>query len=402
MKKILDITLVVMLVLTAFLTSCKLVQSGKSDGGDLKENEYAVIQTGIKEINKYGHIVLEVTPDEMTGLGYAVTDVISVKIGGELQLEMPIVLEYSDVDSGALLCRFKLKADESSVLLTINLGNIVTEYGIAEMNAVDHAPGYEIIRKDGYSLATPVVISMAKKGGYADEYILHTYASSMSNERSDYPELSDAEFANFRAVSVTGIRENALYRTSSPINPAIGRSAYADAALDSFGIKTIINMADNDEIMRSYPDFDDTNYSKRNVLALNMGMSVHEEDFRQKLAVAFRFIAANEAPYLIHCKEGKDRTGFAVAVLECLAGASLEEIVADYMLTYYNFYGVKANTVQYETIAKANILTSLSAELEVDLSDETAELSARAYDYLTRIGMTGEEIEKLKERICSL
>jgi len=53
----------------------------------------------------------------------------------------------------------------------------------------------------------------------------------------------------------------------------------------------------------------------------------------------FRFIIANDGPYLIHCTEGKDRAGFVSAVLEALMGADLQEIVADYMKSYENYYG---------------------------------------------------------------
>lgn len=47
----------------------------------------------------------------------------------------------------------------------------------------------------------------------------------------------------------------------------------------------------------------------------------------------------NERPYYIHCVEGKDRTGFVLAVLEGFASATYEEITSDFMKSYYNFYG---------------------------------------------------------------
>ena len=52
---------------------------------------------------------------------------------------------------------------------------------------------------------------------------------------------------------------------------------------------------------------------------------------RTGFAEGLRFFIANDGPYLIHCNEGQDRTGFSVAILECLMGASEEEVVADYM-----------------------------------------------------------------------
>jgi protein tyrosine/serine phosphatase len=65
-----------------------------------------------------------------------------------------------------------------------------------------------------------------------------------------------------------------------------------------------------------------------------------------------RFISETEGPYLIHCKEGKDRTGFVIAVIECLAGASWQEIKEDYLKTYINFFKIETSDPLYERIAE--------------------------------------------------
>ena len=38
--------------------------------------------------------------------------------------------------------------------------------------------------------------------------------------------------------------------------------------------------------------------------------------------------------------EGKDRTGYVCALLEGLCGATYDEIVADYLITYDNYYQI--------------------------------------------------------------
>jgi protein-tyrosine phosphatase len=49
---------------------------------------------------------------------------------------------------------------------------------------------------------------------------------------------------------------------------------------------------------------------------------------------AFAALAAGaDAPILVHCTAGKDRTGFTVAVLQSLAGVSRLEVLADYEAT---------------------------------------------------------------------
>ena len=49
-------------------------------------------------------------------------------------------------------------------------------------------------------------------------------------------------------------------------------------------------------------------------------------------------MASHEGPYLIHCTEGKDRTGFVSALLECLIGAGAES----YLLST----GISSETIQ--------------------------------------------------------
>ena len=44
------------------------------------------------------------------------------------------------------------------------------------------------------------------------------------NNREDYPELTDEQFANFRNIATTGMGAGILYRSSSPINPELGET----------------------------------------------------------------------------------------------------------------------------------------------------------------------------------
>lgn len=54
-------------------------------------------------------------------------------------------------------------------------------------------------------------------------------------------------------------------------------------------------------------------------------------------AVFARLLASDARRVLVHCSAGKDRTGFAVAMLQLALGAALEDIEADYLLSarYY-------------------------------------------------------------------
>ena len=219
-----------------------------------------------------------------------------------------------------------------------------------------------------------------------------------SEKREDYPELTDAEFANFRMITTTGIGEGKLYRSSSPVNPEINRNKYADAAAKEAGVKTFVNLADNDETMRGYEGFAESYYAGQKIVALNMGVDFSADEFKAGLADGIRFIAANEAPYLVHCNEGKDRAGFTSAMLECLMGASVDEVVADYMVTFYNYYNVKPDEERYSVIANSNIKKSLATAFGVN--DITGiDLAAAAEKYLLDIGVSADDIAKVRENL---
>ncbi len=47
----------------------------------------------------------------------------------------------------------------------------------------------------------------------------------------------------------------------------------------------------------------------------------------------FEALATTDAPVLIHCAAGKDRTGLLAALTHHLAGVSREDLIADYLLT---------------------------------------------------------------------
>ena len=134
-----------------------------------------------------------------------------------------------------------------------------------------------------------------------------------------------------------------------------------------------------------------------------MNMNFSSESFRTKMVGALRAMLNNDGPYLIHCTEGKDRTGFVCMLLEALCGAGYEEIAEDYMITYRNYYGVtkESEPVKYETIQRELLEPMIRALMddnpEVDL--QTANLSEYAGGFLKKLGMSEEEITRLRDKL---
>lgn len=355
------------------------------------------VETGIRSIAKYGNLVLDISGTGLLALGYDYGDIIAVTLGDET-LTMPISADYTDVDVGAVVCRITSEADASGsrTILGMNNGNLATALGIAARADIDEAPGYRWDYAEGWSDDTPVFLELVEKGGYLDQVKLHRL--DLSCVREDYPNLTDAQYANFRPVATTGMGANALFRSASPVNPKYNRNREADAALNAAGVQAVVNLTDSEAAMKAYEDYAQTYYSALDVIALNLVLDYEAGSFRKGLAEAFRFIADREGPCLIHCNLGKDRAGFACAVLECLMGASEDEVVADYMASYTNFYGLAPGSEGYEDIANLNIRKTLCKAFGLE-SLGAADLAECAEGYLLDIGMTAGEIEALKARL---
>ncbi len=381
--------------LTALFLSLLIVFFGMFPGVTAKAATGTISTTAeVSQIQKYGNVELALKCTELLGAGYEYGDVLSVSFLGET-LELPLCSNYSDVDSGnpGVFARQK----DEFVLLAINMKDFATTYNVATKvtnpdNTVSWAPA------DGVTSTVKVTLSMKTKGGYYGEYLLHQL--SYSDNREAYPNLTDAEFANFREVVTTGIAPGRLYRSASPINPEHNRNLYADAAIKRAGVTTIMNLADDVETAKSYKGFYASYYSLQKYRTLNMGVDFTADDFREKLAEGLRYFIERPGVYLVHCTEGKDRAGFVIGVLECLMGASYDEVVTDYMTTFYNYYGITKDDPRYDSVSKGNIVKSLQNAFGVnDL--KSADLAAGAAGYLKSIGLSDEEIAALKNNLSA-
>lgn len=348
------------------------------------EEGYAEVTGTVSEVQKYGNLTMDIKSKALYDAGYKLGDILKVTIG-ENVLEIPFCTSYSDVDTGSLVVRDDQK--NNLLVVAINMGNFSTTY-----NA---------------KVGDTLTFSLLEKGGYYGEYLVRQL--KRTDVRTDYA--TDSIFANFRGITTSGLKPALIYRSSSPVNNELGRAAYADKLTEAVGVNTVINLADSEDEIKSYVATDGFNsdyymslYEKGNVISLNMDVDIAGEDFGKKLAEGLRFLSKNDGPYLIHCNEGKDRAGFVSALLECLMGASLDEVVQDYMTTYENYYHVEKGSEQYNSIANSNIISSLTTTvcgLEKGYDISKVNLSQAAENYLKKIGMTSAEIKTLKGKLSA-
>ena len=202
--------------------------------------------------------------------------------------------------------------------------------------------------------------------------------------------------------------EHKLYRSSSPIYLYLGRNYYADSLAQAAGVTTFINLADSESSAYSNKGYETTYYSTQNIIFLGVPPEFFSEIFKVGLVIGFRYMIEHEGPYLVHCTYGMDRTGFMIAVLEALMGATAEEIQDDYAKTFSNYFTVIDNqqvalNEQQIDFFKAVVLRNLKAVYHaegVNISDVNhADWASATEKYLEKLGMTQEEISALKDRL---
>ncbi len=120
-------------------------------------------------------------------------------------------------------------------------------------------------------------------------------------------------------------------------------------------------------------------------------------DHRREFAGAVATVARSEAPVVIHCVGGRDRTGIVSALMLRLAGVPLEAIAADHAVSDeswapYNEDWCAAATSDWERDRRRRILVPAGTTM----ADLLAELDVRAY--LRAGGATDVDLDTLVVR----
>lgn len=342
-----------------------------------------IAELEVLEISKYGNAVLNIRADDFDALGFTLGDDVTLRAEG-FEMDMPY-LDGFYVPSGEYLVR---RTSGGGLEACINYGNIAD------------AAGLEIGDK--------VSIALKEKAGSL--FLQGTSSLKYTDARADYD--SDVIFANFRMMEMGNIAAGKLYRSASPINNERSRASTANKLMAEAGVRTVINLADSEASIQEHAsaeDFDSAEYMELyengQIILLDMDIDFKSEDFNQRMISGLSFMAENEGPYLVHCNEGKDRAGFVSMVIAALMGASAEEIAADYMKSYENYYHLDAaaDAERYELIRNGNIMEMLRyiAGLAEGESLEGADLAKAAEEHLLSFGMAQEKIDMLRANLSA-
>ena len=362
-KSILLLTLVCLLTLTA---SC-------SDDDDT--NNVPMLKGKISSYNAFGAAMLDFTQADMTEAGFTLGDVISISID-----DKEIIMPYYDgfyTRNGEYLC--VAYPTYPSICFTAN--NI----GLPK----------ELTGLEGHS----VVVKMVEKGGRLD--VQTALSMSYTIDREDYPNFSDTEFANARASKGGRLASGVLHRSSSPFCNDINRAFYVSEYLKREKVRTVLNLADTEEKMNSYdmPPYSRTLWEEGNVILCPLKADPTADDYNNRLIEALKELPLRPAPYVVHCMEGKDRTGYVCALLEGLCGATYEEIVADYLITYDNYYLITPinDPILCNTLVSLRLNTCLMYYAGVNDEAQLPSVDyAKAFSsYLLTHGMSQQQIDAL-------
>ena len=362
--------LLVFVSLLTFMVSC-------SDDDDTKS--VPTLEGKIASYNEFGAAMLDFTETDMTKAGFTLGDVVSITVDGK-----EIVMPYYDgyyTRNGEYLC--VAYPTYPSICFTAN------NVGLPE----------ELTGLEGHA----VTVRMKEKGGCID--VQQALSMKYTNEREDYDLISDAAFANARGVSAGKMASGILYRSSSPFSNEINRAKYVSEYLEQAKVMTVLNLTDTEEKMAAYdmPAYSRSLWEGGQVILCPLKADPTADDYNQRLVAALKELPSRPAPYVVHCTEGKDRTGYVCALLEGLCGATYEEIVADYLITYDNYYQITPvkDPALCNTLVSLRLNTCLMYYAGVTDEAQLPEVDyAKAFaSYLLSHGMSQQQLDALVQAL---
>lgn len=361
-----------LIIIAAFvLAGCKKKETVPTTG-----------EVGVLKDSEFGNVFIDLTIDEFNALGFTFGDSINVTFdNGQTITDIPYYSGYY-VPVGELIAVGY--PGYPHVMIARNYG----------------APTWDEFKVTD---STKVTATLNEKGKYLD--VQELYALSYSDERKDFD--SDVIFANFREVKGGNMKKGGFYRSASPCDNQHKRAAYANRFAEENKIGFVINLSDNEEKYNSYTkaaDFEseyyDSLYKEGNVLLLAMNANYRSEAFAKTISEALLEMTNHEGPVLVHCVEGKDRTGFVCTLMLALSDATADEIIDDYMITYDNYYGVtkEEKPDKYEAIL-GNVYDFFYCLCDVEKGTDiySLDLKAGAENYLRMGGLNDSQINRIEE-----
>lgn len=367
-KRIEIITLIIIFILS--FVGCKFTQNNKLQ----KTNSTFMISCKIENIDVLGDAVLNVSSQEFNETGFSLGDSINISFSNGYTLsDIPY---YNDF--------YGMRGD----IMIADINNVIKIGG----------QYYNFAQASGIYENLDVKITLNEKQRYLST--MNLYYLKISNNLSDYP--SVIQFINAREIQIGKIKKGTLFRSTSPFNDKYNRQKETGEFIKVNKIHTILNLADTHENIEKYKNIPEHTldvYKSGNVIISGVGINFYTDEFCNQLTNALKKFIEKKGPYLIHCTLGRDRTGFVCLLLEALMEGTYNEIVDDYMLSFYNLHQLDKN-IQSEkyNLYKEEVddIIKYLCKVETNEALTKEKLQNSAERYLLNGGMSIAEISKLK------
>lgn len=368
------------------------VAESVNQGENVKSETLSVLKVPVKEEVIYKGVYIQKTIDEFNALGFEYGDSVNIAFSNGYELnDIPYYSGYYAKPGDPLLVAYP---GYDYIDACICYGESM--WKLANLKDGDTAD-----------------IVLNEKAKYKD--LNDLFRAHYTNNRDDFS--SDEEFANFRCVEIGNLKHKNLYRGTTPIDNKYNRAKYANDLMKKANIKYVVDLTDTEEALEKFFKADDFDsdyfkelYDNGKVSVNQMGVNYKSKDNAKLVVKVITDMSKNEGPYYIHCVEGKDRTGFLLVIIEGLAGASYEDIVKDYMVTYENYYGISESKdkEKYDAYVEYKVNDILEYIAKSDSSGGTVGLALNEIDwvnvmgrYLLDNGMTMEDMDNFYKNLMN-
>lgn len=229
-----------------------------------------------------------------------------------------------------------------------------------------------------------------------------------NSEKLIYKRIPLSDTPNFRDLGGYATQDgkttnwNVFFRSGCP-----NSLSQADGELlHNLGIKAVIDLrggANADEKQTAYTSLNFKHYNlplgggappKR---AADCPYGYMEIVDSPNMPKVFEVLAETQGAVLFHCFAGKDRTGVVSALLHMLAGVYDTDIIADYTLSYaYFLERIRTDFLRFD--AETDVFRPLPDHMEGFIK-VFREKYGDVTNYLLTIGLTNEQIQKLKNKL---
>ena len=363
-------------VVVVSITLVALMVLASCGNKNAQDKQSAVVETVIAAYDEFGSIDTDVTREQMQQAGFDLGDEVEVSTK-DTTLVVPLYDGYY------------VKSGENQVVAYPTYKHVRVAANFGSLPDI-------LLNKQGEK----ITFKLVTKGKYLE--VQKAMGLAYTNNRKDYD--SDEEFTNFRMVTVGKIAPSRLFRAASPFDNSASRATYVSALIEKAGVQTIFDLADDENKMKSYsalPHFSKKMWDDGNVVLCPLTANFLSDDFNQKLVSGLKELAKHPAPYFVHCTEGKDRTGYVCAMLGALCGASYDEVLHDYLLSYCNYYHLSLDKKKdMEVCQKFVELRFEPCVMNYCNINDASQLASvdlkKAYtEYLLAHGMTQAEIDAI-------